>query len=149
MKKVTAYLSHSIRGHKGETATREDMDENCKEAIEFASWLRKEMPELDIFVPAEHEEFVGLAYVWGYLTEKQILCIDCMIVGSKDLLIVFAKNGWTGGGIEVEVKYADKQGINTFYFSGIGDSKSLELLRSAVGSMLSVHSLDPEDYIIK
>jgi hypothetical protein len=121
MKKFTAYLSHAIRGSKGMDATNEDMQRNCEEALELAKFLRIHIPEIDFYVPAEHEDFVDKAYASGYLTVKQVLDVDCQILGSKDLHIVFVKDGWTGGGIVVEIEYARSKNKNIIYIHDTDD----------------------------
>jgi len=121
IKEFTAYLSHAIRGSKGMDATNEDMQKNCEEALELAKFLRGHIPELDLYVPAEHEGFVNQAHANGYLTEKQILEIDCQIIESKDLLLVFVKNDWVGGGISVECKYAESKNKNIVYIHDTDD----------------------------
>lgn len=105
------YLSHPIRGSKGKDATREDMDRNCKAAIEVAQYIRDNItPSIEIYVPAEYEEFVGRAYHKGYLDEKQILEIDCLILDSCDVLLVFLPGDeYLCGGTKIEFEHAQKQ----------------------------------------
>ena len=128
------YLSHAIRGDKGEAATREDQAENCKKAIMFAEWLRRYILDAyqhgvthelecadctialrghdNLYVPAEHEEFVSAAYNRGYLSIEQILEIDCMILSTCGALIAY---GPVSPGMKVEIDYAVFHGIPVYY----------------------------------
>jgi len=109
--KVTAYLSHAIRGSTGDSAPREITEKNCKEAIVIANTLRRHIPKLDIWVPAEYEPWICLAYNMKYLIIPEILEVDCKIVEMQDLLIVHNKNGWEGGGIKNEIERAEEKNI--------------------------------------
>lgn len=92
-RKVSAYLTHAIRGSKGPGATMEEIRANCMAALELAKFIREHIPEIDLYVPAEHEDFVFRAYTCGYVTEEQILDVDCQILEAKDLLIIFTRTG--------------------------------------------------------
>jgi len=118
---ITAYFSHSIRGSKGNAATDEDMEQNCLLVKKVAEELRSHLPQLDIYVPAEHEDFVHIAWKQGMLSEEQILKVDCEIVAQKDLLLVLVKDGWRGGGIGVEIDKATRCGIPIFYVEVVDD----------------------------
>jgi len=118
---ITAYFSHSIRGKKGKDATDEEVAENCHAAIKVAEWIREVIPELDLYVPAEHEDFVHITYRDKYLTEDQILEIDCKILERKDFHIVYEVGGWLGGGIAKEIEAAKKYGKSIFYISKLDD----------------------------
>ena len=128
MIELTAYLSHSIRGENGVNATQEEIEKNCKDAHELVDFIRKHVPELDAYVPAEHEEFVYLCYTQKFLTEKQILDIDCSILEKKDLLLVLVKNGWVGGGIATEIAHAKRKGIPIIYLYDT-DSPAIKLMK--------------------
>ena len=135
MSKVTAYFSHSIRGKKAKDATREDMERNCNEAIRVATWIRDNIPELDLYVPAEHEDFVLIAYEDKYLTEAQILAVDCKILARKDFHIVHEVDGWLGGGIAVEINEAIRCGKIRFHISFM-DVATLAALRVIIKDLL-------------
>lgn len=131
------YLSHAIRGAKGQQATDDDMRENCNKALRYVEGIRKSLsmcplvgkavaindgrgPILlhggdEFYVPAEHEDFVQLAYRRGYLTEKQILEIDCEILGKCDAVFAF---GPISGGMRAEIDHAKTRDIPVFYVEG-------------------------------
>jgi hypothetical protein len=127
MSKVTAYFSHSIRGKKGGKATDEDMQRNCAAALEVARWIREVVPDIELYVPAEHEDFVYICYVDKYLTEEQILEVDCKILANQDFHIVHEVDGWLGGGIKVEMDHAKKNGKLIFYVSSMDDATAAAL----------------------
>lgn len=87
------YLSHSIQGKYGEDATPTQMKEACDQAIEIANRIRTALPSVELYVPAEHEDFVGISYADKYLTRDQILEIDCKIIDRCDGVIVFSPPG--------------------------------------------------------
>jgi len=105
---IRAYMAHSIRGAKGKDATHADMEANNARAIKFAAWVRTAFPNLDIYCPGSHDLFVMLAYEAGFLTEKQILHIDKIILGNQDALIVYAPDGYLGGGVGIEIAEAQR-----------------------------------------
>lgn len=108
---IKVYLSHSIRGKFGADATDEQMKINCDKAIAFTSLLRKKFPELDIYCPAEHDLFIVIAYRKKYLSEKQILDVDCEIVKNCDVLFVYCPDGYLSRGMMIEIQYAQKNDI--------------------------------------
>ena len=135
MNTVSAYFSHSIRGKKGRDATKADMERNCATAQKVALWIRENVPEIDLYVPAEHEDFVYIAYTDNYLTEDEILAIDCKILAGLDFHIVHEVNGWLGGGIGVEIAAARRCGKIIFSVSSL-DAITLAALRVIVKSIL-------------
>lgn len=111
---MKAYLSHCIRGIKGETATMDDMRHNCEAAIGYGNMLRKNMPELDLYIPAEHEDFVQRVYEAGWITVEQILDVDCSIISTKDIVIVYNPEGISPG-MRVEIDYAKLHNMKVMY----------------------------------
>ena len=104
---MRVYMSHSIRGKLGNAATPASLQENCLAAIETGEEIRKACPWANIYIPAEHEDFVQKAYDKKYMTEKQILEIDCDIIAECDILIVYVPAGdELQGGRKVEHDFA-------------------------------------------
>jgi len=114
---IRAYLSHPIRGVKGMAATREDMEANNRRAIEFARIIRECCGHhgLDLYVPAEHDEFVIQAYELGYLTEQQILDVDVQLVQKRDLLILYAPDKYISTGMLREHTQAECSNLYIVY----------------------------------
>ena len=83
------YLSHSIQGKYGRDATPSQMKANCDRVLLVAAKIREALPSIELYVPAEHEDFVATAYRDKYLTIGQILEIDCKIIDTLDGVIVF------------------------------------------------------------
>jgi hypothetical protein len=108
---IKVYVSHSIRGKKGKDATREDMQHNNRLAIIFGQALRRKFPGIDFYVPGDHDEFVLIAYKKGYLSEDQILDVDCEIVRGCHFVLAYSPDGYLSGGMKVEIEYAGDHGI--------------------------------------
>lgn len=101
------YLSHSIRGKYGKDATFAQMKANCDKAILIANLIRNALPSIEIYCPAEHEDFVSIAYHKHYLTEEQLLKVDCEIIAGCEGVIIYVPEGdELQGGRKVEHNYA-------------------------------------------
>ncbi len=127
--KIKVYISHPIRGILRDKATEDTMKANNQRAISWGKTLSINFgSNLDLYVPGDHDEFVLIAYLNGYLTEKQILDVDCMIVRRCKAVIVANWEGTYSGGMKIEVDYANECNIPVFVLDSL-DDKSLELLR--------------------
>ncbi len=107
---MRVYLSHSIRGLKGADATAEDMRINCEAIKKIAAEIRERITGIDLYVPAEHEDFVGITYKDHYLTEQEILEVDCKIIDTCDAVICRVEDGILDqlqGGRKIEVDHAE------------------------------------------
>ncbi|KKK69624.1 hypothetical protein LCGC14_2932150, partial [marine sediment metagenome] len=97
----------AIRGKAGPDASHDVQAKNCAEAIRVADVLRRLFPKLELYVPAEHENFVQLAYDGGYLGEREILEIDCLIINNLDRVISYVPEGdELQGGRKIEYDHA-------------------------------------------
>lgn len=104
---ITCYISHAIQGRYGRKATPAQMDANNQRAIDFVYQLRVEFgEEIDFYVPAEHEDFVNRAYKMGLLSIDEILVIDCDIVRSKDILLLYIPDSYVSSGMLKEAHKA-------------------------------------------
>lgn len=106
MSKIRAYISHTIRGKYGEKATDEQRRNNSEKCIFFGGILRKEFSNVDFHIPGEHHELDTIAYRKGYMTEEQILDIDCEIISRCNFIVVFAPDDYISEGMQVEIDYA-------------------------------------------
>lgn len=113
-KKLSAYLSHSIRGIKGEAATQEDMDVNNQKAIDAASQIRRYFPGFDLYVPAEHDEVLNILYQTDAVTIGGILDADCEVIRRRNFLIVYVPDGFISNGMRVEIQAAEKANMPIF-----------------------------------
>ena len=109
--KIRAYISHPIRGKQQGDATDEQIQANIKRAINFGTLLSDVFPTIDFYVPGEHDEFVLIAYKEGYITEQQVLDVDCVIIHKCNFLLVFAPDKYTSKGMKVEIDYAVQHNI--------------------------------------
>ena len=101
------YLSHAIRGKAGPDASHDIQAKNCVAAIRVADYLRKLFPKLELYVPAEHEDFVQIAYDTGIICETDILRIDCLIINNLDGVIFYVPDGdELQGGRKIEYNHA-------------------------------------------
>lgn len=116
---IKVYLSHPIRGSKVDNATKAEQMSNSERARLAAVELRKRFPELDIYCPGEAEEFVGLTYSKGLLTDAQILEIDCEILGGRDCVFAYAFD--SSNGMKIEADFADDRYIPILTFDHLGE----------------------------
>ncbi len=129
MSKQRVYFSHSIRGKLGSTCPIEIQEKNCAAAIEIANEIRWSCPEFDIYVPAEHEEFIMISQDLKYLTEKQILEIDCVIVDRCDITIVYVPEGdKLQGGRKIEFDHVRNTGKPVIVYATA--EEAVDFLRS-------------------
>lgn len=109
--KIKIYISHSIRGKHGKNATKKQMRENNDKAILFHRQLKRLYPTTDFYCPGEHDEFVLIAYTKGFLSEEQVLQVDCDIVATCNLLLNYSPDRYISKGMKVENDYAVANGI--------------------------------------
>lgn len=123
---IRIYLSHPIRGPLKNKATSEDMNRNCEAARQLAIKLREAMDfiDVDIYVPADYEEFVSRAYRSGIISVANILRVDCMIIREKynDLVMIYAPFGPPVEGCRIEKKCAEENNIPVVVFENFKDA---------------------------
>ena len=101
------YLSHPIRGEKGDKATAEDIRKNNEAAIAVAEYIETHVTaNVDIHVPARMEGFVDVAYRMNILDVQDILAVDCKIIESCDAVLVYAPFGNVVSGCKIELEHA-------------------------------------------
>lgn len=106
MSKIRAYVSHSIRGKFGSTATSEQMEANNQKAIDFGKQLAIEFPNIAFYIPGAMDKFVKPAWDMGYLTIEQILNVDCDIISRCNFIVVFSPDDYISKGMKVEIDHA-------------------------------------------
>jgi hypothetical protein len=127
----SAYLSHPIRGAKGDEATREDMEANNRQACEFAMKIRAAYPGLDLYCPGEHDELVQEGIEQDVLTAEQILEIDQYLVSKRNFLIVYAPDARLSGGMLLEIHTANRRGMPIVVTNG-----SLEVIGAVLETFI-------------
>lgn len=125
MAKLKAYVSHSIRGKMGKDATDEFMEENNQKAIVFGKELRIAFPNINFYVPGDHDEFVCIAYRNSYLNEKQILQVDCEIINSRNFVLAWSPDGYISHGMQIEIDHAHLHNIPVLVVKNIEDAISV------------------------
>lgn len=105
------YVSHSIRGKFGADATVGQMRTNCQKAVNFGKLLRTIFPGINWYIPADHDEFVTLAFTKGYLNEDQILDVDCDIIDTCQGLLAYIPDDFISKGMGIEINYASSTDI--------------------------------------
>jgi hypothetical protein len=127
------YMSHPVRGPLKDKATHDDMVANCKLSVGMANKIRDYLAmnyrdvDPEVYVPAEHEEFVHRTFTNGMLTVDQILHVDCQIIEEKynDLLLVFVPYGplVEGEGRSIELEHTRKCKIPSIMFKDMSEFK--------------------------
>lgn len=120
---IRLYLSHPIRGKMPEGLSKEEQleiqAENCAQTKYFAQRIRDLNLPIELYVPAEHEDFIQIAFREGMVTEEQILIVDCKIIDACDGVIYYDPQYGFSNGMDVERLHQErtnKPGI-TFHFA--------------------------------
>jgi len=129
--RAKVYVSHTIRGNGGVNATKAEMDSNCAKARYDIIAYREACPNIDFYVPAEHEDFVSIAYADKLLTEAQILEVDCKIIDKCDVVLFINHDNFFSRGMVVERRHALNSLVTCLYshdeegvpFEGIGSAE--------------------------
>ena len=128
-KSLRIYFSHPIRGKLGPSCPIETQEKNCAAAIKIANRIRWACPEFDIYVPAENEEFIQIAFGKKYITGDQILEVDCVIVDRCDITIVYVPEGdELQGGRKIEFDHAKEIGKPVIAYATA--EEAIDFLRS-------------------
>jgi len=132
---IKVYVSHSIRGKKGINATDEDMRRNNDLAIIFGKALRRKFSGVEFYVPGDHDEFIIITYRKKYLSEKQILEVDCEIVQGCNFVIAYTPDDYLSRGMKVEIEYANGNGIPVITVGNLDKSGITSINRQLQNSM--------------
>lgn len=141
------YLSHHIRGPNGINATKEEIENNIKlyknigEQIRAYFWDWEKLnnfPKMELYVPADHDEFVQIAFDKKYVTEEQILTVDCGIINTCSLLIAFGDIKSSRGMIR-ETDHALTHNIPMYSMPNLSDT-SIGALKFAIHLLLTSES---------
>ena len=117
------YMSHWIRGPKGIHATYKDIRDNLDKNIAIGTEIKAYLldwekmdgfPKIDLYIPAEHDEFVQIAFDKKYVSEEQILDVDCTIIDKCQLVIALGDHSKSRG-MKIELDYATENGVAILY----------------------------------
>jgi hypothetical protein len=113
---MNAYFSHPIRGAAGESATPEQIKQACEECSEVA-WQIEEDMGIVLYIPADHDEFVQVAYKNLLISERGILLADCDILSRRDFVLAYDPSGrMVSRGMRIEIQHALAIGKPVFIF---------------------------------
>jgi len=128
-KRIKVYLSHYIRGPEGDKASKKTIDTNIAKTKAVCQQLRIRFgSNLDLYVPAEMDEFPRIALELDFLNVEQVLDIDCVIVSRCDALILLDFEQCLSEGMKREKNTAIICGLPIYSLDGM-DEVNLELLR--------------------
>lgn len=116
MSKITAYISHPIRGKAGNDATEEDMNNNNLKAKTMGGYLRTLMPNLTLYIPAEMDDFLIPRGIKPVKIVEELLALDCAIIKGRDILLVYNHDGHISDGMQREIDYAKEHNIPIIVF---------------------------------
>lgn len=85
-------------------------------------------PKFRLYVPADHEVFIHRAYKGGFLTKEHIVAINCKIMDTCDLVIVFDGRGLD---IDREIKYAKQDNIPLYTMPDLSPA-AIQALKLAI-----------------
>jgi len=129
--KITAYMSHHIRGPEGDKATMETIEANNKAARLMGAKIRELIPELDLYVPGDQDQVIMYLCKKGYVTTEQILEADCVIISQCKFMIVFNRYDSISGGMQTEVDHCMYNCIPFIYITDLNE-RELAGLRDLV-----------------
>jgi hypothetical protein len=137
-------LSHWIRGPKGKDATKKDIRENLDKNIAIGTEIKAylidwekmdEFPKMDLYIPAEHDEFVQIAFDKEYVSEEQILDVDCTIIDQCKLVIALGDHSKSRG-MKIELDYAENNSIVILYMPEL-TPETIKTLKFSLKLLLS------------
>ena len=107
---LKGYMSHPIRGRKGESCSDAEMQENCTKAAQLGAHLMNLLQHAGIptflYVPGAHDDFVQKAYSAGRITVEEILATDCDIIKECDYLLIYDWQDYLSEGMKKEQQFA-------------------------------------------
>jgi hypothetical protein len=101
---LKGYVSHVIRGRKGNQATAEELAANCEKATtdmtQLGAMLRNANLPVVLHIPGANDLFVQIAHKAGRITEEELLATDCDIIHTCDFLLVYDWAGFYSAGMK-------------------------------------------------
>ena len=114
---VTAYFSASIRGREGSKASQDTINRNIEMGKKVAGKMQRFFGTLlNMYVPHNQDELIQILWHSKKINVWDILKGDCEIVAARDLLFVFAEDGFLSTGMIREMDEAKKTNIPTLVF---------------------------------
>ncbi len=111
---ITAYFCAPVRGRNGDDVLPEVKRANENIGIALGQTVALAFPELDLFIPHEHEVVIDALWRKGLATTA-ILDACCDIIKERQILIAYTGNGISNG-MAREIKYAESRNIPVIKF---------------------------------
>jgi len=123
---IKAYFASRIRAERGEAATDEEIAINVERGVRMGRAIRGLFPELDLFIPHEHEAVLYELRKMGKITGNDIVKAYCETVKEKELLIIYLP---VSEGTEQEAKAAREACIPIVSFTDLSAWQTREIQR--------------------
>ena len=151
-KAIKVYMSHAIRGAYGAEAPEIIQEMYCNTAKMIAEQIRAVceamgMPpaDLQLYIPAEHEEFKRIVIDSNLLTIDEVIEVDCTILKSYDICVVYVPDGdELQGGRLIEHDFAVENMKNICVFGEAGEAAAfiVENYEYAIGGGVAMDQQD-------
>ncbi len=117
---TTAYFMAPVRGANGDESTAEERAANIEKAQMVARSIERRFPDLDLYVPHDHEEIIEELWLHGEVASEDIVWAFCQLAVKRDFGIWY-DHVYSGGCREEQVamEASDK---SVARFSEWGDS---------------------------
>lgn len=126
---VKAYFTACIRGRKGNKATFEEMQINLETGISVGRQIQSIFGEiLDLYVPHEHDELIQVLMKNKKLDGETVVGGDLEILDKRDVILVYAPEGYFSQGMQDEVDFAKRKGMPIYVFEEISNRTILDVL---------------------
>lgn len=116
---ITAYFMAPVRGHLGDAVSPEEKWANVQKGVEIGRAIRRHFPEIDLFIPHEHEEIIDELWRQG-LASDGIINATCTVAKRKDFSICYDGDGISGG-MGREIDEVSRIGKPIVYIDQISD----------------------------
>jgi len=109
-------------------------------AIEIQAYLidwekMNNFPKINLYVPAEHDTFIQLAYLHKFITTKQVSFINCNIIHLCNLFIQFGSEELMKKQPKTEFNWAKSNHIPIYLMPDLGSS-AIEVLKFTIEDIL-------------
>ena len=105
------------------------MAKKNKIAREVVLLMRLVLPEIEFYVPGEHDLLISILYQSGLLKEEDILWGDCQIIKGCKILIVFSPDGFISSGMGIEIDFERERNIPVFI---VASAEELAAIRGMI-----------------
>ena len=129
MRKVTGYLIAPVRGRPTEAeaclVSQEEKWGNINRAKQIGWEIRRRFPDLELYVPHEHEEFVEALSEEG-VTTTILLWAMSRLAAKRDISFVYVGGGISSG-MRQEIDAVEEAGKEMVFFPELNEKKEEEM----------------------